>query len=53
MILASAKDKSGESCGDFQTQVLPHMIAGIIFQNGTADGKLHELMIPQTPKGLL
>ena len=25
------------------------MIAGIIFQNGTADGKLHELMMPQTP----
>ena len=27
------------------------MIAGIIFQNGTAEGKLHALIIPQTPRG--
>ena len=47
------KDNNGESCGLFQTQVLPHIIAGIIFQKGTAEGKLHALIIPQTPKGLL
>ena len=45
-------ESNGESCGDFQTQVLPHMIAGIIFQKGTAAGKLQALMIPQTPSGL-
>ena len=43
----------GASCGDFQTHVFPHMMAGIIFQKGTADGKLEALMIPQTPRGRL
>ena len=52
IILVSMNDRSGESWGLFQTQVLPHIIAGIIFQNGTAAGKLHALIIPQTPRGL-
>jgi len=51
MTLAKAKESRGESCGDFHTQVFPQIIAGIIFQNGTADGKLQALIIPQTPNG--
>ena len=32
--------------------MFPQISAGIIFQNGTAAGKLHALIIPQTPSGL-
>jgi hypothetical protein len=46
-------ESNGASCGLFQTQVFPHIIAGIIFQKGTAAGKLQALIIPHTPKGLL
>ena len=51
MMRASANESSGASCGDFHTQVLPHMMAGIIFQKGTAAGKLQALMMPHTPSG--
>ena len=51
MMRARAKESRGASCGLFHTHVFPHMMAGIIFQNGTAAGKLQALMMPQTPRG--
>tara|TARA_X000001036_G_C20619052_1_gene782248 strand:- start:33 stop:233 length:201 start_codon:yes stop_codon:yes gene_type:complete len=49
---ASAKESRGASWGLFHTHVFPQISAGIIFQNGTAAGKLQALIIPQTPSGL-
>src|SRR5713101_7640733 len=42
-------DESGVSSAGFRTTVLPLTSAGIIFHEGIAMGKLHGVIIPQTP----
>ena len=40
---------SGVSDAGLKTTVLPHTIAGMVFQDGIAIGKFHGVMTPQTP----
>src|SRR5687768_16612798 len=42
----------GASSDGLNTTVFPHARAGKIFQLGTAIGKFHAVMIPQTPIGM-
>ena len=44
---------AGEYSAGFQTTALPQVRAGIMYQEGTATGKLPAVMIAATPTGML